>query len=480
MIKNKEKNMNNYFTTQIIKNILTKQEILSGNFGFEKEGLRIKKTGELALTPHPKIFGDKLTNPYITTDFSESQVEIVTPTFNNINKAYHCLSFIVDLVNTSIPEDEYIWNQSLPCILPPDTEIPLAKYKGKKGENSENYRKQLAKKYGTKKQMISGIHYNYSLNEKTIEKLYKNYPQKITYKNFKNEIYLKITRNYLRLKWFIIYITGASVAAHKTFTTECITLMKLEDQHESHYTNQGPSYRNSHIGYKNLENFYPRYDTVENFSKDVKTYIQEGKLSEAKELYTQIRLKPKDRENYLQSLEEDGILYVEVRSIDINPFEKSGISKQDAEFVHLFLIYLLLLEENKYENWQEEGLYNGEIVAEKGFNPNTRLKRNGEKIKIQKWANQILDNIETINTTFNLEKENLIKNIRERINNQQKTHAKQLQKIVENKGYIPSQISIAKHNKETSKKLIDLETIYNNKELTKYYEKGLPEHKNRM
>ena len=208
--------------------------------------------------------------------------------------------------------------------------------------------------------------------------------------------------------------------------------------------------------------------------------LQEGKLSEAKELYTQIRLKPKDRENYLQSLEEDGILYVEVRSIDINPFEKSGISKQDAEFVHLFLIYLLLLEENKYENWQEEGLYNGEIVAEKGFNPNTRLKRNGEKIKIQKWANQILDNIETINTTFNLEKENLIKNIRERINNQQKTHAKQLQKIVENKGYIPSQISIAKHNKETSKKLIDLETIYNNKELTKYYEKGLPEHKNRM
>lgn len=469
--------MNDYFTPNNIRNILNKEDLLAGNFGFEKEGLRIKENGELALTEHPEAFGNKLTNPYITTDFSESQVEIVTPVFTSLNKAYQCLSFLVDLVNTSIAEDEYIWNQSLPCILPSDDKIPLAIYEGKKGEASYNYRVQLAKKYGTKKQMISGIHYNYSLSDDTIQKLYKKYPKDISLKNFKNEIYLKITRNYLRLKWFIIYITGSSVSAHKTFTPECLKLMNLEDKHQSYYTNQGPSYRNSRIGYKNLKALYPRYDTLDHFIKDVKTYIDEGILSEAKELYTQIRLKAIDRERNLESLEEDGILYLEVRSIDINPFEKSGISLSDAKFVHLFLVYLLLLEEDDNKDWQKEGLYNEEITAEKGFNPNTRLIRNGEKIQIKQWANQILDEIEEMNTTFNLEKDDIIRPIRERVHNRNKTHAKQLEKIVENKGFIPSQVSIAIHNKETSQEILDIETIKNNQELREYYTKSLPNNK---
>jgi glutamate--cysteine ligase len=137
--------MKQFFTVKNIKNILTNTEILSGNFGFEKEGLRINSKGELALTPHPQVFGNKLTNPFITTDFSESQVEIVTPTFRTVEKAYQCLSFLVDIVNTSIPEDEYIWNQSMPCILPEEKNIPLAEFEGKKGEESRNYRIKLAK-----------------------------------------------------------------------------------------------------------------------------------------------------------------------------------------------------------------------------------------------------------------------------------------------------------------------------------------------
>ena len=60
-------------------NILSKfspDEILAGSFGIEWESLRVKSDGTLSLTPHPAIFGDKLTNPVVTTDFSESQIEI--------------------------------------------------------------------------------------------------------------------------------------------------------------------------------------------------------------------------------------------------------------------------------------------------------------------------------------------------------------------------------------------------------------------
>ena len=470
--------MNDTFTIDNIKGILTPEEILRGNFGFEKEGLRVNNKGELSITPHPTIFGDKLKNPYITTDFSESQVEIVTPTFTTIKEAYQCLSFLVDIVNTSIPHDQYIWNQSLPCILPDKYLIPIAEYDGKKGEESRNYRVNLARKYGTLKQMISGIHYNFSFNEDTLRKLHKKLAPDKAYKNFKNEAYLKLARNYHRYKWFIIYITGASIAAHKTFTEECLNLMHLEDGYDSYYSNQGPSYRNSHAGYKNLEELYPRYDSVENFCEDVNNYIKEGTLSEAKELYTQIRLKPEDPTRYLESLKEDGILYVEVRSIDINPFDKCGIDKNDAEFVHLFLIYLLLKKETEYPEWQREGLYNEEETAEHAFNPNTRLLRENRKVQLIKWAKEIIKEINNMNIELNLQKDDVINKVQERINDSKLTHAKQLEKIIENKGFIPSQLSIAEHNKDTSYDLIDMETIKNNPRLYEYYTHALPDKKN--
>ena len=46
--------------------------------GIEKEGLRARPDGSLALTPHPTGLGSALTHPHITTDFSESQLELIT------------------------------------------------------------------------------------------------------------------------------------------------------------------------------------------------------------------------------------------------------------------------------------------------------------------------------------------------------------------------------------------------------------------
>ena len=469
--------MNKYLNIIHLQKTLSNKEILSGNFGLEKEGLRITEEGKLALTPHPKIFGNKLKNPYITTDFSESQIEIVTPVFNSINEAYQCLSFLVDIVNTSINPNEYIWNHSLPCILPKDEEIPLARYEGKKGEASEQYRIQLAKKYGTKKQMISGIHFNFSIDDNTLRKLYESTNKEKSFKEFKNQVYLKISRNYLRYKWIIIYITGCSIATHKSFTKECINLMPEEDNNESYYSNQAVSFRNSKAGYKNLEILAPSYDSINEFITDIKEFIKDRKISEAKELYSQIRLKPHNPQKYLESLKEDGINYVELRSIDINTFDKCGISKNDMEFVHLFLIYTLIKEEKEYKNWQEEAIENEEIVSEYAFKKGLKLQKNGEKIEINKWIQEIIQEIKQINKTLQLHKEKTIKQIEERIQNPEKSYVKEYIKLIKNKGFVKSQISISKNNKETSKNLVDLETIKNNKKLYEYYTKSLPNQK---
>lgn len=65
-----------------------------GCFGLEKENVRVNQDGTLALTPHPAVFGDKGKHPYITTDFSESQVEMITPPLPSVGELWdlwkHC------------------------------------------------------------------------------------------------------------------------------------------------------------------------------------------------------------------------------------------------------------------------------------------------------------------------------------------------------------------------------------------------------
>ena len=73
------------------KALFTSDEILRGNFGVEREGLRVGVKGELSRNKHPKVFGNKIMNPYITTDFSESQIELIMPAFNSCEKTYNFL-----------------------------------------------------------------------------------------------------------------------------------------------------------------------------------------------------------------------------------------------------------------------------------------------------------------------------------------------------------------------------------------------------
>lgn len=91
----------NIFNLDNISQQLTNDELLKGSFGIEWESLRAHSNGMLSLRPHPSVFGNKSTNPFITTDFSESQIEIITPTFDTIDEAYEVFNLLSDLVNTS-------------------------------------------------------------------------------------------------------------------------------------------------------------------------------------------------------------------------------------------------------------------------------------------------------------------------------------------------------------------------------------------
>lgn len=322
--------------------------IFKGQFGIEKENIRVDREGRLARTPHPKTFGRKMENPYITTDFAESQIEMITPACQSLEEAYHFLETIHDIVTLEL-KDEYLWSSSNPPILPEEDEIQIADM----GDSVENdYRIRLAEKYGRKKQLLSGIHFNFSFQESFLQMLYQSGRQEKSYRDYKDDVYLKVARNFLKYRWLLVYLTGASPIFHKTYAEKCVQ-KGTYFQNNSYYFPNMNSLRNSECGYRNTLKSFVSFASVQEYVKDLQQLIHSQELLSVKEFYSPIRLKAAGRKDQLQALLENGIDYLEVRTTDLNPFEKIGISQETMELIHLFLVFMLLAKDEPFAQTQQ-------------------------------------------------------------------------------------------------------------------------------
>lgn len=354
----------------IIKNNKLGLDIKKGNFGIEKESIRVKKDGRLADTPHPEIFGDKAKHPFITVDFSESQMELITPAEKSVKEAYDFLRNIHEVVSMNL-KDEYLWSQSVPPILPDDKDIPIAKFP--QNRELEIYREKLGEKYGRKKQLLSGIHFNFSFDDEFLEELYTLLKPSEDFKEFKNEIYLKISRNYFKYGWMIIYLLGASPVVHETYLQKCLDKMKKYNG-ETYYFEDIVSFRNSSCGYRNKDEFFVDYKNVESYIESLNNLINQNIISSPKEYYSPIRLKTKNTKEILNELKNSGVEYLEFRSIDLNPFSKIGIEELDLEFLHLFILFLYLKDDEEFtEKDYFRYLKNQELLANNGNSKDFKL-----------------------------------------------------------------------------------------------------------
>ncbi|WP_068775044.1 bifunctional glutamate--cysteine ligase GshA/glutathione synthetase GshB [Paenibacillus sp. FJAT-26967] len=319
-------------------------DLLRGLFGLEKENVRVDPEGKLALTPHPKAFGSKTENPYIQTDFSESQIEMITPAIESIEATYHFMEALHDIVSVEL-EEEYLWPSSNPPMLPDEKEIPIARMSD---PIADGYRSVLADKYGRKRQLLSGIHYNFSFDEKLLARLYAIQERHKDFKEFKDAIYFKVARNLLRYRWLLIYLTGASPVFDNTYMEKCVRMADSHDN-KSYYFPIMNSLRNSMCGYRNEKSYYVSFNSVHEYVHDLNRLIQQNELLSVKEFYSPIRLKTSKGINLCQELVEDGVAYLELRFIDINPLYKIGISKEMMHFIHLFILFMVLKVDEAFD-----------------------------------------------------------------------------------------------------------------------------------
>jgi glutamate--cysteine ligase len=401
---------------------------LEGLFGLEKENIRVDRVGNLALTPHPKVFGNKLKHPYITTDFSESQVEMITPPLPEIGQAIGFLETIHDIVSLEL-KDEYLWPQSIPPILPADEQIPIAVY-GEDGKEARDYREFLAAKYGLKNMLFSGIHFNFSYSEKLLELIYRKANPSVSFEDFKDEVYLKTTRQMLRLRWLYILLYGNSPIADPSFELQCKMAPYAIDSNIV-----ALSIRNSCYGYQNFDNLFPDYRSVPHFRESVAQMIQDQKIIAAKELYSPVR--PKFLRN------PDHISYLEFRFIDIDPLTKAGISPEALRFLHALALYGLLTDEPDDFDAKQQCMANKYQfgVSLHGLNTSPFLVgKDGEQYDVWNKAQTIIRDIADVFERFEIrdaDYHHSLKQVSDLIGNPEKRKVHEVLKGIAKMGYIP-------------------------------------------
>ena len=308
---------------QLLQKLEPTSPILQANFGIERESLRVDRKGKLAHTPHPSCLGARSFHPYIQTDFCEFQMELITPVAKSTTEARRFLGAITDVAGRSISKDELLWPLSMPPRINAQ-EIQVAQLEN---EFERHYRNYLAEKYGTKLQAISGIHYNMELGKDLVEGLFQESDQ-IDIIAFKNALYLKLAQNYLRYRWVITYLFGATpVAEQGFFDQEVPELVR--------------SFRNSDHGYVNKEEIQVSFASLEDYVSAIENYIEQGDLIAEKEFYSAVRFRG---QKVNRSFLDKGITYLEFRNFDLNPFERIGISQTTMDTVHLLLLAFLWLD----------------------------------------------------------------------------------------------------------------------------------------
>ncbi|MFN3376928.1 MAG: glutamate--cysteine ligase [Burkholderiaceae bacterium] len=369
--------------------------------GIEKEGLRVLPTGGLALTPHPQALGSALTHPHITTDYSESQLELITGASHGVQECLDELTALHQFVLRTLAQQggELMWVSSMPCGLPTDETIPLARYGSSNvGRAKSVYRMGLGHRYGRRMQTISGIHYNWSMP------------------GVSSEQYFALIRNFRRHAFVLLYLFGASPALCPCFVEgRQHSLQRLSD--EALYLPHATSLRMGRLGYQSdaqstltvsynglqgyarslhgaLTQPYPAYEAV-GIRNPGGDYNQLGTslLQIENEFYGTIRPKRtvKTGERPLHALRERGVEYVEVRLMDLDPFVPVGITADTIRLLDVFLLHCLL-SESPLDTPEEiaELQKNQHLTAERGREPGLELLRNGQRIALRDWGSEVL------------------------------------------------------------------------------------------
>ena len=391
--------------------------------GVEREALRIDTDGHLGQGAHPEALGSALTHSRITTDYSESLLEFITPVENDISTLLEGLTKTQAFTVQNL-KGQMLWPVSMPCFIGDVKDIPIAQYgSSNAGKMKTLYRQGLTHRYGALMQIISGVHFNFSVSQSLWDLLYEESDKQLSKCDFISESYLGMIRNYRRLVWVLPYLFGASPAICGSFIKDKPTDLPFEKMGRGTlYLPYATSLRMSDLGYTNKEQekLSISYNSLNEYLRGVKEAIKMPSANFAQigikvdgeyrqlndyvlqienELYSPIRAKrvARNGEKPSEALARAGVEYIEVRALDVNPFSVQGIDESQVRFLDLFLLYCLLTPSPESDEADTRELAeNLKAVVLEGRKPGLVLKTAGKEIGLSQWLIKIFDKLKPL------------------------------------------------------------------------------------
>jgi len=410
-----EKNLER--VAQLAANSLTQGR----NVGIEKESLRVREDGSLSRQKHPQELGSALAHPYITTDFSEALLEMVTPPVANVDRAVDFLGDLHRFIYPRLPHRETIWATSMPCVVRGDDSIPVGDYgSSNAGRMKQVYRHGLGLRYGKVMQTIAGVHFNYSWPDAFWPDWREATASVLEPQNFVTSQYFSVTRNLLRNGWLVPYLFGASPAVCRSFLGDDEMLPGMKSyKGNTAYDPYGTSLRMGDIGYQYSKDIdipiSVSYNDLDSYVRDLYRlittehphYTELGQKNAAgdyqqlntnllqieNEYYSSVRPKqiPDSGELPLLAMARRGIQYLELRSVDVDVFEPVGVSASQLRFLEIFMLHSLLEDSPPMQQKELDSISdNMSAVAHRGREPGLVLQKQDKSVTLKSWGLELL------------------------------------------------------------------------------------------
>jgi len=388
----------------------------SGLKGLEKESLRVASDGGISQTLHPRSLGSALTHPYITTDYSEALIELITPPSGTSGEVLEFLLNTQKFVYSQL-DGEILWATSMPCVLAGGENIPIATYgSSNQGIMKTVYRRGLGHRYGRTMQVIAGVHFNYSLNPLFWPAYQAMESDRRPLRDFTDASYMALTRNLLRYGWLVPYLFGASPAVCKSFLGGKAHQLSEFDAN-TFYEPFATSLRLGDFGYTNSKekgvgikaNYNSLKEYIDSLDRAISTpsplwekigVVVDGRYEQLNanilqienEYYSTVRPKQvlKGLEKPVLALARRGVQYIELRSLDVNAYHPLGVSEEQLYFLEALLLFCLFLDSPPISVQEQREIdQNQGGVAHRGRDPSLYLLRQGREIKLKQWAAEV-------------------------------------------------------------------------------------------
>ncbi|MDO4321948.1 MAG: hypothetical protein Q4C61_05420 [Lachnospiraceae bacterium] len=355
--------------------------LLKGNFGLEKESLRISAEGFLAHTLHP--FPE---DSHIVRDFCENQTEINTPVKHSAREAVQALNGYYETIQkklAALPEREYLWPFSNPPYIRDEDDVPIALFEGNSASKTV-YRQYLSDRYGRYKMTFSGIHVNFSFADELLQKDFEVSGEQ-DFTEYKNQTYVALAEQAAAYGWLLVAVTAASPLMDSSF--------EEKGKFDQDIFNGMASVRCSEMGYWNFFSPIFDYSNIRAYADSIQGYVDNGLLSFPTELYYPIRLKPAGLNN-LNTLREEGVNHIELRMFDLNPLVPCGVEEKDVVFAHLLLVWLASTPRQPFsEKAQVQAVQNFKNAAHYDLKTVKIVAPDGEVLTVVQAALNILSGL---------------------------------------------------------------------------------------